>query len=335
MPAPSHTSESASETTGLPLSRAFFETHKSTIMDHLPQELTNRLVIGLVGEGSECFGFDDEFSRDHDWGPAFCLWLPEAEISRWAPVLETALTELPDEFHGLPTRMRPDLRNGRVGLMSTESFYARFLRHPRVPQHWREWRAIPEHHYAVCTNGELFLDGPSETSTPVSSDFGAIRAGLLNHYPKELCQKKIATRCGLMAQAGQYNLLRSLKRKDTITATLCAAEFTRETLYLVHLLAGKFMPFYKWAGPSAARASLLGSEVASLLSGLLALDLSGGNAVHAEAEAVVEKICQTVINELYSQRLSGAAGSWLMDHAHNVQSRMTDPELKQIPIMLG
>ena len=35
----------------------------------------NKIAVGLVGEGSERFGFDDKYSRDHDFGAGFVCGL--------------------------------------------------------------------------------------------------------------------------------------------------------------------------------------------------------------------------------------------------------------------
>ena len=64
---------------GIELARAFYlECGKPMLEEQFPQ-LKDRIATGLVGSGSECFGFDDEISRDHDFEPGFCIFLPGEE----------------------------------------------------------------------------------------------------------------------------------------------------------------------------------------------------------------------------------------------------------------
>ena len=44
-------------------------------LDFQAPELMRYVALGLVGNGSECFGYDDEISRDHDWGVDFFVWV--------------------------------------------------------------------------------------------------------------------------------------------------------------------------------------------------------------------------------------------------------------------
>ena len=47
-----------------------------------------------------------------------------------------------------------------------------------------------------------------------SRDFSMTRESLLAFYPEDVRRKKIAARAAIMSQAGQYNLLRLIKRQD-------------------------------------------------------------------------------------------------------------------------
>ena len=60
---------------GLELSRAFYSACRPALVAAIP-DIMAQAAAGLVGEGSECLGCDDATSQDHDFGAAFCLWLP-------------------------------------------------------------------------------------------------------------------------------------------------------------------------------------------------------------------------------------------------------------------
>ena len=63
---------------GLQLTKAYFDAYGRTLIEGPLAPYQSVLAAGLVGEGSDCFGFDDAISQDHDFGPGFCLWLPDA-----------------------------------------------------------------------------------------------------------------------------------------------------------------------------------------------------------------------------------------------------------------
>lgn len=341
---------------GLSLSRAFFASVEPIFNQELP-EVAARMAVGLVGEGSECFGFDDEISRDHDWGPGFCVWLPKADLEKWGQRLESVFSRLPETFAGWPTRLPPKRSASesgmggvsdpgaaeaafRVGPQAIEDFYAKFTGLSRPPATWREWRGIPENFLAVCTNGEVFKDGLGE--------FSAFRQALLDFYPEDVRLKKIAARCMGMAQSGQYNLPRVLRRGDAVTAMLCAARFAEQALSMVFLLNKRYVPFYKWAYRAVLDLPVLGRFTGNQLAELAALDFNAkpkssapSTSLHLaepgiaeKAAEIVEKICAAVAAEMRAQGLSYLKDDWLLAHGPIVQAGIKTPELRSMTVML-
>ena len=57
---------------GLELSEKFYLEHGAPMIHSDFPEIESMIAVGLCGSGSECFGFDDEISTDHDFEPGFC-----------------------------------------------------------------------------------------------------------------------------------------------------------------------------------------------------------------------------------------------------------------------
>ena len=308
---------------GLNLARRFFQASLPILNKHIP-DIMACSAAGLVGEGSECLGVDDHISRDHDWGAAFCLWVPDALLVSERERIESALAMLPDTFEGFPVRMMPEARMGRVGPLPLRAFYRRFLGVDRAPATLQEWRAIPEYHLCSCTNGMVFMDN--------SGEFSAIREELLRHYPEDILRKKIAARCMVMAQAGQYNLSRALQRGETVTAMLAAARFSEAALSMAFLLNRRFMPFYKWAPRLAQTLPLLGRETVNTLQTLSHTAWDEPDQAVPAVDAI-EALCASVADELRRQGLASEPGSWLWALGPSVQRNVKDPEVRRLNVM--
>ena len=126
---------------GLTLSRLYYETYgKKMIHEQFP-EYESRIAVGLLGEGSQCFGFDDEYSQDHDFGPCFCMFLTDEDYNAIGQQLQEAYDNLPDTLNGY-TRPYTPLFVKRYRVHTISGFVEHFTGMDQLPQTSKEWLSI-------------------------------------------------------------------------------------------------------------------------------------------------------------------------------------------------
>lgn len=324
---------------GLELAEKYFEeVGKPMLLEKYPQYY-ERMAVGLVGQGSECFGFDDEISTDHDFGPSFCIWLNEQDFQEAGFKINMDYEQLPKEFMGVPARVASTNGGGRVGVHETGTFYQSFIGSRKVPESLLEWLYIPEGYLATATNGKVFVDNLGE--------FSAIRGKLLEFYPEDVRKKKIAARAAVMAQSGQYNYARLMKRGEHVGASLALSEFIKNTISMVHLLNKRYMPFYKWSFKSMTTLPKL-KEVQEKINTLATMEfqqeawqgVSADSYVYTlnqkdKKVVLIEEICAMVVAELQAQDLTGRQDAFLENHTMEIMSRIQDETIRARHVMEG
>ena len=190
---------------GLALCREYYEIYGKPMLEQQFPEYVDKIAVGLVGEGSDCFGYDDKYSRDHDWGPDFCMWVTEETYNVIGEALQQAYEQLPTEWKGFK-RTVTSAGKGRRGVMTISSFYKRLLQTDSYEQ--IDWRSVSDASLAAAVNGEVFKDA--------EGIFTAFREKLLKGYPEEILYLKLAESAARFAQTAQYNYDRMKKRGDEI-----------------------------------------------------------------------------------------------------------------------
>ena len=311
--------------TGLALSRAFFEATVDELLAGGHEYLQDRMAAGLVGAGSECLGFDDKTSRDHDWGPGYCVWLDPADWREAGAALQERYRAIAARgFAGFPPRDITSERMGerRVGVFPVDGFYAWLLGSPGLPSSIDEWRRIPERALAAATNGEVFLD--------TSGRFTRVRQRLLAYYPNDLRLKLIAHDCAIAAQAGQYNFGRQARRGEGLAALSCLSRFSESATHAVYALSRRYSPFYKWAPRGLDGLGPVGRGVHEALDAVLAAWRTGNVEL---AEHQVERASNTLIEVLHAEGLSQSEEGFLLAQAVEVNSHICDEALRAADLM--
>ena len=307
---------------GLEISKSFYEEYGKELFQNEFKDIKDKIAVGLAGSGSECLGFDDEISRDHDFEPGFCIFLPGEDIvdRKTAFQLERAYYKLPREYMGLKRSLVSPVGGNRNGVIRTADFYLSKVGAPDGNLSVQQWLTIPEHYLCEAVNGEVFQDNYGE--------FTKIRNTLLN-MPESVRLKRIAGSVILMAQAGQYNYERCMKHKETGSAQLAAIDFAKNAMKTVFLLNKKYMPFYKWSFRAMRYLEIL-PELADTLEYLISSENDEDTA--ETKQLIIEDAAVMIINEMQNQGITKAMCTNLETHAYSVNDSIEDSEIRNISI---
>ena len=311
---------------GLEIAEAYYREYGEPMLREKFPELLPLVAAGLCGSGSECFGYDDLISRDHDFEPGFCLFLPGEEVvdRRTAFLLERAYAGLPRQYMGAERTLAGPVGGARRGILRTSDFFLQRTGSADGCLTAEQWLHLPDHALAEAVNGKIFFDGYGEVSR--------IR-GRLRVYPPDIRLKKLAGNLLLMAQSGQYNYMRCIGHGERAAAQLAAAEFVRSAMQAVFLLNNVYMPFYKWSFRALRSLPVL-SLHAELFEYLLTTDNEDGLA-QSKLE-VIEGIASDVAEELVRQGLvreRTGVPAGLERCAYLVNDGIADPEIRNMHIL--
>ena len=310
---------------GLELSEKFYNEYGAHMIHNDFSRIEKYIAVGLVGSGSECFGFDDDLSADHDFEPGFCLFIPGEELvdNKTAFALERAYSKLPKEFLGYKRNILSPVGGNRHGVIRINDFLKEKTGTSDGVLSLMDWFFVPEQSLAELINGKVFFDGLG-VFTEIRERF--------KYLPEDIRLKKIAGNLLLMGQSGQYNYNRCIERNDSAAAQLSVIEFVKSTINVIFLLNKTYAPYYKWSFKVLKEQKIL-CEISDSLEYLIS---SGNGKTEAKAKSeIIEQICELVACELINNKISEYDGNESEKHAYSVNNNTSDSSVRNLHILYG
>ena len=325
---------------GIELSRRFYaDIVRPWLRDAAP-DLAHAAALG--GYGSELLGFDDEMSRDHNWGPRVHIIVDGDSFERHARRLVTAFSGVaPAEFLGEPIgwRSRPHPpANGAESAGAIEHGLEFHTLESVLEDHFAlrsvdslealQWLGFAEQKLLAFTSGTLFHD-----------DLGRLTQARerLAYFPDDVwfykiaCQwRRIAEEQAFVGRAGQVG--------DDLGSRVIAARLVRDVMGMGFLLERRYAPYAKWFGSGFARLPISKRLEPHLRQGMLASEWTARGEALAAAYSVLAEVqqqkaiapFQPVIG-LYHERPFVTINA--DDAVAAAQSMIGDERIKALPIV--
>ena len=328
---------------GLELSKNFYIEHGTPMLDAEFPNLVDKIAVGLIGAGSECFGYDDLVSTDHDFDPGFLMFIGDDIDDDTKFKLERAYAKLPRIYKGYERTMISPVGGNRRGVKRVSEFLKEKTGTNNGKLDIYQWMSIDEEYLAELTNGEIWRDDSKIISN--------IRLKL-STFPEDIKLKKLAGSILLMAQSGQYNFERCVSHDELGAARLALYEFVNATMHAAFLLNEVYMPYYKWKFRSLRDLSWpknfkIKSEL-NYIEGIeddstvdvpfekmliSLLNISDDKMFSNKVSRDIETIARVFVDRLKYENLTNRDDAYLEGHAYEINNKIKDNDIRNMHIL--
>ena len=264
---------------GLELSKKYFE---EVLYNEIKKRFNFKISAGLIGYGSECYGFDDMISRDHDFYPMPCIFISSEDYRKYKNDIDKFLKELSPTYMGYKIMDTSEFGSNRRGFLDVNEYISSFL--GTVPKNNMDYRYIPQYLLSSFTNGEIFID-----------ELGIISEvrEKVKYYPEDIRLNMITTRCMQIHREGIYNYTRCIRRNEYVASTQALGLFITNVIEMYFLINKKYCPYYKWQHKMLKD---IDNSTYELLKKLVMQDTSYNTKIN-----IIDEITNNIIEDLEKQ----------------------------------
>lgn len=218
----------------------------------------DKIGVGITGYGSECFGFDDEYSYDHDCNVRLFLFVDKETLFAIGNQLQSEYENQLERFYkDYNIKINASLNINKVdGVVETKSYYTNILELDHLPVTDEEWYSVKEEKLAMASNGVIFTNNNCQVTD--------IRKYLSDYYNDTVWLTRIANEMYLYSQSAQYNYSRMKLREEYVASKMSIAMGMEHCMKLVYLLNRTYAPYYKWLRKGLEKLPVL-SEIGDIL----------------------------------------------------------------------
>lgn len=290
---------------GLELSKKYFN---EVLYKKIKENFDIPISAGLVGYGSECYGFDDLISRDHDFYPMPCIWIREKDYIENKEKIENFMNSLDRKYMGFEVINKSEWGENRRGFLNIEDYIYSFLGSTKGPQNDMEFRNIPQYLLSSFTNGEIFID-----------ELGLITKmrEKVKYYPEDIRLNMMSTRCMKIHREGVYNYIRCIRRNEYVASTQALGLFITNVIELYFLINKMYCPYYKWQHKMLKS---IEPEVYELLKKLVLQETSYNSKIN-----IIDEISNKIVEDLGIENARD-----LCDCGIIIQSKIKNNEIRNL-----